>query len=463
MKLKAFIFLFFLPVILLSASDSSAQSAKIEDKPLPERLDQVISSDFSSDGPGVVLLVAKEGKVIYEKAFGKANLELNVPMSTGHVFRIASITKQFTAVAILQLIEKGQLQLDDDITKFIPDYPVHGYHISIANLLSHTSGIKDYTEMEMAPGALRQQHSVAELIGMFKDQAMEFEPGTAFKYSNSNYVLLGYIIEKLSGQTYEQYINEHIFVPLGMTHSYYDSAEKVIPGRLTGYMATGANTAVNAGYIDPSNVYAAGALLMTADDLFKWHQGLYRHTILKKEDLSLATTPFTLKNGKKTKYGFGWELDSLGTMAAIQHSGSINGFSSYEIYLPAQDIFVACFSNRQNISTQQPAWLAASITAHSPAVQDIQLTAAQKGLYIGNYKFKLDQPSTINIFEKDGKLFLYQTGYPHPWEMHFTKPAEFYCDEVFPIVHVFSFDSSGKVTGFVIHAPSYTSTITRIK
>jgi len=457
--------LFFLPAFLLAdfifEPGASAQSPKIENKILSQRLDKVMTATFNKDGLGGILLAAKQGKVVYEKAVGKANLELDVPLSTDNVYRIGSITKQFTSVAILQLMEKGKLQLDDDITKFIPDYPVHGYHISIANLLSHTSGIKDYTEIkDMSPDVFRRKDSVTDVIRLFKDQPMEFEPGTAFKYSNSNYVLLGYIIEKLTGQTYEQYITEHIFVPLGMIHSFYDSPEKVIPGRLPGYMATGGNGAVNADYLDPSNAYAAGALLMTAADLFKWHQGLFQYTILKKEDLVKATTPFTLKNGKKTKYGFGWEIDSLSGSATIEHSGSINGFSAFELYLPNEDIFVACFANHMNISTQNPAALAASIIAGKSTVKDISLTQQQMARYKGTYKFKLDQPQSSKIFEKDGKLYS-QSGASRAWELHFITPTEFYFDEVYPNIHVFSIDNSGKVTGFVVHAPQYTSTITK--
>ena len=459
---------FFLPVFLLAGfifkQDATAQSLEIGNKAVAQRLDQAMSVAFDKDGLGGVLLVAKDGKVVYEKAVGKANLELDVPLTSGNVFRIGSITKQFTAVAILQLMEKGQLQLDDDITKFIPNYPVHGYHISIANLLSHTSGIKDYTEIEgLDPDIKRRKTSVTELIDRFKGQPMEFEPGTAYKYSNSNYVLLGYIIEKLSGQSYEQYITEHIFIPLGMTHSFYDSPEKVIPGRITGYMFARENSAVNAGYFDPSNAFAAGALLMSAADLFKWHQGLYKYTVLKKEDLVRAFTPFTLKNGKKTKYGFGWDIDSLGGSVTIQHSGSIDGFSTYEVYLPKEDVFVACFRNQLNVSTEKTATLAASIAADLSTVKDISLTEKQMAAYVGTYKFKLDQPSTTKIIEKDGKLFLRQSGAPTDWEMHFTKPTEFYCLEVFPNTHTFSFNSFGKVTAFVVHAPNYTSTITRIE
>ena len=161
-----------------------------------------MASSFNKEGLGGVLLVARHGSIIYEKALGKANVELNIPLSTENVFRIGSLTKQFTAVATLQLMEKGQLSLDDDITRFIPDYPVHGYHISVAHLLSHTSGIKNSTNIKgLSTDIRRRKNSPTGLITLFKDQPVDFAPGTAYKYSNSNYILLGHIIEKLSGQS----------------------------------------------------------------------------------------------------------------------------------------------------------------------------------------------------------------------------------------------------------------------
>jgi CubicO group peptidase (beta-lactamase class C family) len=447
-----------------SLSANPAQFPRKEDRGLGQKLDEVMASGFNKDGLGGVLLVAKHDTIIYENAVGKANMELDIPLSTTNVFRVGSITKQFTAVAILQLMEKGQLQLDDDITRFIPEYPNHGNHISVANLLSHTSGIRNYTGIPGSnPDVRRRKVSATDIIALFKDQPMEFAPGTAYKYSNSNYIVLGYIIEKLSGQTYEQYLQDHIFKPFGMAHSCVDSPERIIPGRVTGYVQKGGNMVVNADYLDPSFAFAAGALATTAEDLFKWHLGLRRYTILNKESLTKALTPFTLKDGQQIKYGFGWALDSLDGSAAIQHGGSINGFSAYELYLPKEEIFVACLSNGANINTEGPAALAAAIAAGKPAIQEIQLSEEQMACYTGHYKFKLDQPSVTTIFEKDHKLYLQNPGAPLPWQMHFTKPTEFYLYEVFPNNHVFSFDGSGKVTAYVVHAPNYTSTITRVE
>jgi len=172
----------------------------------PKQFDKILKGQFV-EGPGYAVLIQKNGKTIYEKAIGMANLENSVPLTPNHIFRIGSITKQFTAVAILQLMEQGKLKLDDEITKFIPDYPTHGQKITIQHLLNHTSGIKSYTSMESWDSEVRKKDFTPEtLIDLFKDEPMDFNPGEEFRYNNSGYILLGYIIEVITGDSYENYI-----------------------------------------------------------------------------------------------------------------------------------------------------------------------------------------------------------------------------------------------------------------
>ena len=182
----------------------------IVDKQLTAKFDQLLSEQFKTGETGAAALVSRKGQIIYKKAFGMANMELNIPMQPDNVFRIGSISKQFTAVAILQLMEQGKLNLQDDITKFIPDYPTHGHKITIEHLLTHTSGIQSYTGMKEFGTISRLDKTPEELIAFFKNQPMEFAPGTKWNYNNSGYFLLGYIIEKLSGKTYPEYVEENI-------------------------------------------------------------------------------------------------------------------------------------------------------------------------------------------------------------------------------------------------------------
>ena len=433
-----------------------AQSSSIE-----KQLDDLFTSRFLPSNAGCAVLISNHGKILYRKAFGKADLELNVPMKPEHVFRIGSITKQFTAVAILQLVEKGIIGLKDDITKFIPDYPTHGYSITIENLLSHTSGIKNMPEsrdMNFGTKAV----APLEIMTTFKDEPMDFEPGTKHSYSNSGYIILGYIIEKASGLKYDAYLVKNIFTPANMRHAYYDDPIKMIPNRIGGYQQTSDTSSLNADYVNPSIPYAAGALIMTVDDLLSWHQALIANKLLKSETLKLAQTPFTLKDGTKVNYGFGWDLSDLYGSASIAHSGSISGFASMEIYLPGEDVFIAFLSNVMMNAADFTRLVACMVTS-KPIVKEVSLTAGVFENYTGKYKFKLDQPSFIRIFEKDGKYFMLDSRGQKPWRMHFTSNTDFYCPEVFPNNHVFTKDASGKVDGFMIKAPGYESRITKIE
>src|SRR4051812_37064486 len=225
-----------------------------------------------------------------------ANFELGVPITPDMVFRLASVTKQFTAVATLMLMEQGLLALDDPITRFWPDYPTHDHTITVEHLLTHTSGIRSYTDMPDWPPLWRKDFAVQELIDYFKDQPMPFAPGTRWAYNNSGYVLLGAIIEQLSGLSYAQFMQQRIFEPLGMRQSYYDRTPQIIPKRADGYQK-GADGYTNAEYLSMTQPYAAGALASTVDDLARWDRALVSGTLLQPATLARAWTPYQLADG----------------------------------------------------------------------------------------------------------------------------------------------------------------------
>lgn len=339
--MKPFIFTTLLVLVLFVNTFSAQTNA---DKQLAAKCDQLMSEQFKADETGGAALIAKKGQIIYKKAFGMANLELNIPMLADNVFRIGSISKQFTAVAILQLMEQGKLGLQDDITKFIPDYPTHGHKITIEHLLTHTSGIQSYTGMKEFGTISRLDKTPEELIAFFKNQPMEFAPGTKWNYNNSGYFLLGYIIEKLSGKTYPEYVEENIFKPLGMTNSYYGSDSKIIKNRAAAY-SKNEKGFINAEPLSMTLPYAAGSLQSTVEDLYKWNQALHSYKLVKKESLDKAFTPYVLSDGKKTDYGYGWSIGKIQGSPTIEHGGGIPGFLTMGIYLPKEDVFVAVFSN----------------------------------------------------------------------------------------------------------------------
>jgi CubicO group peptidase (beta-lactamase class C family) len=304
---------------------------------LDSQFDAIVSEYYTADMPGATILVAKKGEAIYRKAVGKANLEMDVNMVPENVFMLASITKQFTAVAILMLVEQGKLSLEDSITKFIPDYPTRGKTITIHHLLNHTSGIKSYTGIGNLVKVAREDKTLDELIDYFKDEPMDFDPGEGFSYNNSGYVLLGKIIEVVSGTTYDAFLKENIFDPLGMTNTRYGSNRQLIKNRAMPYEQDD-ETFVNANYLSMTIPHAAGALVSTIDDMLKWQNALSQNTLISASTFQKAINGSNLNNGEHIPYGYGLGEFQLKGSKGYTHSGGIFGTSTNGIYLIDEEI-----------------------------------------------------------------------------------------------------------------------------
>jgi CubicO group peptidase (beta-lactamase class C family) len=385
-----------LMLIITAFVSVDAAAQKINTKQLTAEYDRMLSEKFRQGETGCAALVAKDGQIIYKKAFGMADLELNVPMQPDMVFRIGSITKQFTAVAILQLMEQGKLSLQDDITKYIPDYPTHGYNITIEHLLTHTSGIKSYTNVPEFQKYVRQDLKPEEAINTFRNLPMEFAPGTKWNYNNSGYFLLGYIIEKVSGKTYQEYIDENFFKPLGMTGSCYGSDSRIIKNRASGYQH-GKDGVQNADFLSMLLPYSAGSIQSTVEDLYRWNQALHSYKVVSKESLDKAFTEYKLANGKGTGYGYGWFLSQLQGSKTIEHGGGINGFLTNAIYFPEEDLFVALFSNNMSIGPDFTSQKMAALALGKPLKDTpINIDEATLGLYVGVYKNEDGKEITVS-------------------------------------------------------------------
>jgi CubicO group peptidase (beta-lactamase class C family) len=275
------------------------------------------------------ILVAEKGKIIYQKGFGMANMEWGIPNQPDTKFRIGSVTKQFTATLVLQMVEEGKIKLDGKITDYLTDYRKDtGGKVTIHQLLNHTSGIPSYTSRrEFFSESSRNPYGVADFIKKFASGDLEFEPGSKFSYNNSGYSLLGAIIEKVAGKSYETVLTERIFKPLGMTNTGYDKNAPLLQKRASGYQKT-PDGFVNAAYLDMSIPYAAGSLYSTVEDLFKWDQSLQEDKILSAESKKLMLTP-GLGN-----YGYGIRISDQPVgktdqkIKTIGHGGGINGFNS---------------------------------------------------------------------------------------------------------------------------------------
>lgn len=262
--------------------------------------------------------IAKGGKVVFSKGYGMANFELDVPNTPQTKFRLGSITKQFTAMAIMQLQEKGLLSVDDPITKYFPDYKA-AEKVTIHHLLSHTGGIYNFTSGSDYQKMMRVNSPPDQIFAAFKDKPLDFEPGAKWNYSNSGYILLGMIIEKVSGKSYEAYLKENIFQPLNMANTGYDHTDMLLKNRAAGYeVKMGAIT--NTDFLDMSIPFSAGALYSTVEDLYLWDRALYTEKLVKKATLEKIYTPV------KNNYGYGWGIDEQKGHKRIGHGGGINGF-----------------------------------------------------------------------------------------------------------------------------------------
>jgi D-alanyl-D-alanine carboxypeptidase len=284
---RPFFPVFSLVLTLLAAVPLAAHADIAPPPDLAGRLDALLARSYPVAEPGAAVLVEREGKVVLRKGYGLASLELGVPIRPEMVFRIGSITKQFTAMAILELAGQGKLALDDDITRFLPGYPTHGQRITIENLLTHTSGIKNYTDLaEWRKGEFHGL-SLFQLIDRFKDQPADFAPGEKWLYDNSGYVLLGAIVEKVTGQPYAAWLAEHVTGPLKMTHTVDAEEDPIVPGRVPGYEGPPGHYR-NALH---SEHFADGALLSSVDDLALWDRALAAGTLVRQDLLERMFTP----------------------------------------------------------------------------------------------------------------------------------------------------------------------------
>ncbi|MBB4109436.1 serine hydrolase domain-containing protein [Pedobacter zeae] len=328
--------------------------AVVKAQKLNNQIDSLIMAAMPDlQGPGGAFMVAQKGKVIYQKAFGRANLELGVNLTTESIFQLGSMTKQFTAVAVLLLEQQGKLKVSDYLSKYIPDYP-GGDKITIHHLLTHTSGIKDFTKMKTLAGIAQKEMTPKMMVDFFKNEPVDFAPGERFDYNNSGYVLLGYLIEQVSGEAYADFIRQHIFAPLGMDHSYYASDRQVIYNRAYGYQKK-ENGYVNKTAISFSVPFASGALMSTLGDLLKWQNALSQNNLLNAAETTKAFSRYKLNNGEPVNYGYGWHIKELGGLTVRAHGGSIFGFKSMGVYVPGEDIYVVALTNCDCNSPTLPA------------------------------------------------------------------------------------------------------------
>lgn len=400
------VFLAALGVMICACSDRQPHSATVS------YIDSLMNASFKSNVPGAVILVAKDGVPIFRKAYGLANVELDVPNKPENVFPIASMTKQFTTVCILQLAQQGKLTLQDDIRKYLPEFNTHGRLITVEHLLTHTSGIpnSEFKPEYIQRSALEQ--SQEEMFAFVMNDQPLFEPGSECSYNDFGFYLAGVIVERISGMRYGEYLQKNIFQPCGMKSSTTGSREKTIPLFATGYRAISDTTFMPAQYFNWKWDMGLGDILTCVDDMLKWDEALYTDKLVKRDLLEKAWTSFVLKDGTKTNYGYGWATVNFQELQMISHPGGIPGYASYALRIPSQHIFVVVLTNNNGrygaaVSTaQQVALRLVGKELTKPAVRS--LSAEQLNEYAGVYEKRHSAMSVLSNSTSD-KVYRYVT------------------------------------------------------
>jgi len=394
---------------------------------LEEQIDEYISPYIQMERFSGSILVAQKGEKLLSKGYGMADYEHTVPNTPNTKFRLGSLTKQFTAMAIMQLQERGLLNVADPIINYLPDYPEEeGKMITIQHLLTHTSGIPDFTQLSDFQKTKKLPSTIEETIARFKDKELEFSPGEKYSYSNSGYILLGAMIEKVSGQSYENFLQENIFQPIRMADSGYDHHRTVLQDRAAGYVLSdeGMN---NADYIDMSVPHGAGALYSTVEDLYLWDQALYTEKLVNRKTMQKIFTPF------KESYGYGWKIDNHFNHKAITHQGGINGFATHIARYPEDDVCIIALANIEGAPiTQIGKDLAAIVFGEEYDIPQerlsIEIDKEIYDSYVGEYLLKEDY--VIEVSRENDHLFAQPTGqqkyeiYPESETKFFLKVAD---------------------------------------
>jgi CubicO group peptidase (beta-lactamase class C family) len=395
-------------LLLLHPFEAGAQQpaqAVTASQPLAASLEALVAPYFKLDAPGAAIIVVKDGKTLLRKAYGMADTGKAVRLTPETSFRLGSITKQFTAVAILMLAEEGKLSLGDPLTRFFPDYPAQGKTVTVEHLLTHTSGIPSYTNKQGYMANMAQDMSVAQMVDSFKNDPLEFAPGSKFSYNNSGYFLLGAIVEKVTGQPYARFLEQRIFEPLGMVDTAYEGFERAKGPRAAGHSPREKGYAP-AAPLSMSQPYAAGALVSTVDDLAKWDAAIAGGKLLKPASWSKAFTPYKLASGESTHYGYGWGIGSLAGATMVEHGGGINGFVTHALRLPDQKVFVAVLVNndRPAIDPAVVTKKAAALAMGKPFVEHKEIALEAKALDAFSGTFENEKGEKRIFRRRDGAL-----------------------------------------------------------
>lgn len=383
MKKNLSILIFFLLIMFFNFNACNAEgktrsSDRISQAEKVKKIDEIFSRWNKPGSPGATIAVIEKGKLILEKGYGLANLEYNIPVTPDTIFHVASVSKQFTAMAIVLLEEDGMLSIDDDIRKYLPELPDYGYKITIRNLLQHTSGIRDqWQTLGIAGWSLMDVITQDQILRMlFRQKELNFPPGTRHLYSNGGFTLLAEIAARVSGYAFPKFCMDRIFKPLGMKHTHFhQDLTQIVPNRAYSYVNKGSGYAIS-----PLNYANTGAtsLFTTAGDLVKWLDNFRSPVICKPASISRMQEQCILSDGKKINYGLGISIDRINGVRMISHGGGDAGYRSFVMWFPKYELGIAVASNLGSFNPNMVALQAASVylgkTMGPPVTEPVKRT-----------------------------------------------------------------------------------------
>lgn len=436
-------------VLLTSLSLFAACALAQEAAPITSKLDEYLSAAAKQGFTGSAL-VARDGKVIFSKGYGMANAEWDIPNTPQTKFRLGSITKQFTAAAILLLQERGKLSVQDPVCKYIAECPKAWEPITIHHLLVHTSGIPSYTDVK-SPEEFRKLSLTSVtptgFVDSFKSKPLEFPVGEKMKYNNSGYFMLGYISEKISGQSYEVFLQENIFTPLKMANTGYDTHDRILKNRATGYSRR-KDIRINSDYLDMTVPYAAGSLYSTVEDLFAWNEALFSDKLLSAKSREAMMTV------DKNNYAYGLGVNQQHNRKLVSHGGGINGFNTTLARFPEEKVTIVVLRNADH-GVPNPGKISQDLAAivfgekYEMPRERVAIKIDPKILdaYVGQYELR---PDFIITMTREGDSLMTQaTGQPK-FELFPESETKFFLKAVDAQV-TFVKDDKGAVTHLILH------------
>ena len=444
--------------LLCGAGTAASQDPAAPPAPAPppasaadiaQRAGEYLDAQARVNGFSGAVLVARDGVPVVSRAWGWANAEWEIPNTPETKFRLGSITKQFTAAVVLRLGQRQALKLDDPVCRHLDPCPAAWQPVTVRHLLTHTSGIPSYTGLPDYRATMMMPRTVEQMVGVFRDLPLEFQPGEQFKYNNSGYFLLGVIIEKVSGKTYEQALDDEIFGPLGMKDSGYDWNEPLLPRRAAGYARRDGGL-VNARHLDMQQPYAAGALYSTVGDLLKWDQALYTDRVLPAAAREAMFTPF------KGNYALGWTVNppdrAVSGRRQVGHGGGINGFSTMILRVPEDRVAVIVLANVENVNAGNIARDLMAISYGRPyqvPVVRTSITLKPEVLerYVGRYQVT---PEMILEVTLEGSRLMTQATGQQKLEVFAESETAFFL-KAFDAQLTFGTDADGSVTHVTLH------------